>query len=158
MNDFRVCAIVAVLIAAAAPAESRAEGPHWRADATYSLSGRSSETKEGGFSASFDGFAPSYLRLDGLWFRSSQPPGLLVDLRLEWFRISGSGLGGAQVSTLVVPFSAAVGAAGGWSPVPWLRLDGAVGYGAAGLPATRFSADQTGAVQAALLTYHGPIL
>jgi Carboxypeptidase regulatory-like domain len=162
MNWSRASAILVGLIAATAAAEPPRDGVRWRVDATYSLSGRDSKTQEGSFSATYGGFAPSYLRLDGAWFRNDRSLGLMADVRLEWFRLSGSGLGGGDdggsgVSLIMVPFWGASGAAAEWTPTPWLRFEGALGYGGAVRPVTTYSPTQ-GALQAAFLSYHGPVL
>jgi hypothetical protein len=134
------------------------DNPYWRADLTYALSGRASYTDQGLFDSSFAGFAPSYLRLDGAWYRGRQPPGLVADLRIEWFQVAGKALDGVTpVSRLAVPYSASVGAGAQWLPFSWLRLEGALGYGASGMWPTIYSATKQ-EVLPALLSYHGPVL
>jgi hypothetical protein len=134
------------------------DNPYWRADLTYALSGRASYTDQGLFHSEFAGFAPSYLRLDGAWYRGRQPPGLVADLRIEWFQVAGKALDGVTlVSSPAVPYSASVGAGAQWLPFSWLRLEGALGYGASGMYPTIYSATRQD-VLPTLLSYHGPVL
>src|SRR5918996_3669618 len=125
MNGFHaraavsIAAGVALCIATASAAEESprttspseaADHPYWRGDLTYAVSARRSQTQQGTFSSNFGGLAPSYLRLDGAWYRGRQPPGLVADLRLEWFRVLSDGLGGANANSwMVMPYSASLG-------------------------------------------------